>query len=232
MLISSGIRLLVAGVLFGTFAMILTGAEFSEYRGFRIGMDLPAVARLAHMDPNQATATHQRPSLIQELQWRPDQALGGSAQPDAVSVVVFSFYNGELFRMVIEYDPAKIEGLTPDDIVHSISAVYGPGAKPAAQITIRLSGSYGYSKSEDVIARWQDAQYSLNLVRASFRQTYALVAISNRVDRIAQAAITEAERLDTVERPQREQERAMREAGEERAKAEKARILNQPNFRP
>jgi len=45
----------MAGVLFGTFATMLSGADLSEYRGFRIGMDLPAVARHAGMDPSRRT---------------------------------------------------------------------------------------------------------------------------------------------------------------------------------
>ena len=228
---SSAPRSLWIGGLIVTFATMLAGADLSEYRGFRIGMDLQSVARQAHMDPSQATMTHQRPALIQELQWRPGPATE-SSQPEAVTVVVFSFYNGELFRMVVEYDPIKTEGMTAEDVARSIATIYGPPAKSAGQITIRLAGSYGYSKPENILARWQDPQYSLNLVRASFQQTYALVAISRRLDGLAETAITESERLDIVERPQREQARATRDAAEERAKAEKARLLNQPNFRP
>src|SRR5579872_79920 len=228
---TSSARLLRTGVLFATFTALLAGADLSEYRGFRIGMDLPSVARQARMDPGKATVLHQRPALIQELQWRPEPAVEPS-QNEAVNVVVFSFYNGELFRMLIEYDPMKTEGMTANDVARSIATIYGPPAKPAGQITIRLAESYGYPKPENIVARWQDSQYSLNLVRASFQQTYALVAISRRLDSLAETAITESERLDIVERPQREQERATRDAAEERAKAEKARLLNQPNFRP
>jgi hypothetical protein len=79
----------------------LAGADLSEYRGFRIGMDLAAVASQARMRPDQAQLIHQRPALIQALGWRPERS-GSSSQTEAVRVVVFSFYNGELFRIVVE----------------------------------------------------------------------------------------------------------------------------------
>ena len=39
--------------------------------------------------------------------------------------VVFSFYDGELFRIVVNYDRYETEGLTADDLVDAISATYG-----------------------------------------------------------------------------------------------------------
>jgi hypothetical protein len=223
--------LLTACLLLGASATLLAGADLSEYRGFRIGMDLSAVASHAHMQPGQAQLIHQRPALIQALEWRPERSVS-PLQPEAVRVVVFSFYNGELFRMVVEYDPVNTEGLTPHDMIQSVSAVYGPSAKPPAPNTTRYSGSYGSGEPAEVLACWQDPDYSLNLVRMSYEQAYALIAISQRVDHLAETAITEAERLDTVERPQREQERVIREAEAQRTKAEKARAVNAPVFRP
>jgi hypothetical protein len=84
----------------------------------------------------------------------------------------------------------------------------------------------------EVLARWQDPNGSLSLVRVSYQQAYALIAISRRVEQLAETAIAEAERLDTVERPQKEQERVRREAEEQHTKAEKARAVNAPVFRP
>lgn len=194
-------------------------------------MDLSAVASHAHMQPGQAQLIHRRPALIQALEWSPDRS-GSASKPEAVRLVVFNFYNGALFRMVVEYDPVNTEGVTPDDVIQSISAVYGPSAKPAAPNTTRFSGSYGYSEPADVLARWQDSDYSLSLIRLSYQQAYALIAISRRVDLLAETAITEAERLDTMERPQKEEERALREAEEQHVKAEKARAVNAPVFRP
>jgi hypothetical protein len=47
-----------------------------------------------------------------------------------------------------------------------------------------------------------------------------------------QGALQEAKRLDAQEAPQRDAERAVREAEAERVKLDKARLLNKPKFRP
>jgi hypothetical protein len=91
---------------------------------------------------------------------------------------------------------------------------------------------YGFNDEEKVIARWQDAQASVNLIRSSYDQLYGLVAVSRRVEPLAQEAIIEGARLDFVERPQRETERKKREAEVERVNGEKARVVNLPAFRP
>ena len=72
---------------------------------------------------------HRRPALIQELAWRP-QPLGASSQTEPAKEVVFSFYNGELFQIAINYDRYETEGLTTDDFIEAISSTYGTAAKP------------------------------------------------------------------------------------------------------
>ena len=48
--------------------------------------------------------------------------------------ILFSFYNGDFFRMVVTYDQFGTEGLTSDDLVEAISAEYGTATKPATQV--------------------------------------------------------------------------------------------------
>lgn len=105
-------------------------------------MSLPAVAKQADVKQSEAKAVHQRPAIIQELQWRPQHYLSASLQSDPVKDVLFSFYNGELFRMVVNYDPDKTQGLTNDDLVRAMSATYGTAARPAAR-TISFSSAQG-----------------------------------------------------------------------------------------
>ena len=102
-------HLLTARLLLGASATLLAGAELSEYRGFRIGMDLSAVASRAHMQPTQAQLIHQRPALIQALEWRPERT-GSASQPEAVRLVVFSFYNGECFEWLSSTIPSIPRG--------------------------------------------------------------------------------------------------------------------------
>jgi hypothetical protein len=210
---------------------LIAAQDLSRYREFQFGMNLPAVAKQADVKQSEAQAVHQRPAMIQELQWRPQHYLSASPQSDPVKDVLFSFYNGELFRMVVNYDPDRTLGLTNDDMVSAISATYGAATRPAAK-TISFSSAQGYSETEKILARWEDAQYSFNLFRSSYQPNFGMVVFSKRLDAIARLAIVEAIRRDEQEAPQREVERQKKEAQENRATEEKARLANKANFHP
>ena len=204
--------------------------DLSRYREFRFGMDLLAVAKQAEMQPSEARVIHQRPAVIQELEWRPPRSVGSSPQSDPVKGVLFSFYNGELFRIVVGYDQDRTEGLTDEDMVQLISAKYGTAAKPAAKV-ILFSSSQVYNDSENVIACWEDSQYSFNLFRSSYQPTFGMLVFSKRLDPLAQAAIIEAIRLDEREAPQREISLQKKQDEENRARQAKARQVNKAAFR-
>lgn len=123
---------LTSFLLFGVMSAATLAGDLSKYRNFQLGTDLSTVAKQAGADPSRAKVIQRRPALIQELAWRP-QPLGSSSQTEPAKEVVFSFYDGELFRIVINYDRYETEGLTADDLVEGISATYGIAAKPTAQ---------------------------------------------------------------------------------------------------
>ena len=92
--------------------------DLSSYRDFQFGMSLSAVATQAGMNLAAAKMLHQRPAMIQELWWQ--RSFGESSpQTDPVREVVFSFYNGDLFRMVVNYDRYRTEGFTDDDMIEA-----------------------------------------------------------------------------------------------------------------
>jgi hypothetical protein len=200
----------------------------SKYRDFQLGTNLATVADQAGAHPSQATVTHSRPVLIQELAWRP-KPLGWTSETEPVEKVVFSFYDGELFRIVVDYDQYRIEGLTTDDMVEAISATYGIATKPTAPANA-AQGRNG--DQEEVLARWQDPQHRFDLIRSSYGRSFTLVGVLKRLEAPAQAATLEATRLDEQEAPQREAERIAREEETERVKLEKSRLVNKPKFRP
>ena len=222
-------------VIFGSVLLTsLTHAQdLSRYRDFQFGMNLPTVAKQADVKQSDARAVHQRPAIIEELEWRPQSFLRTSPRPqgDPVKDVLFSFYNGELFRMVVNYDPDKTQGLTNDDMVSAISATYGTASRPAAK-TISFSSAQGYSETEKVMARWEDSQYSFNLFRSSYQPNFGMVVFSKRLDALARLAVVEAIRRDEQEAPQREVDRLKKEAQETHATEEKARLANKANFHP
>jgi hypothetical protein len=175
-------------------ASSICAQDLSNYREFRFGMNLSAVAKQAGMDLSEAKTLHQHPALIQELWWQ--RSFGGSSpQTDPVREVVFSFYNGALYRMVVNYDRNGTEGFTDEDMINTISAKYGMAARPVATIVL-FSSSQVYNDHEKVIARWEDSQYSYNLYRSSNQPVFGLLLFSKRLDALARTAIAEAIRLD------------------------------------
>jgi hypothetical protein len=212
-------------------APLTPARDLSRYREFQLGMNLLAVAKQAELKPSEARMIHQRPAVIQELEWRPQDSLGSSAPAEPVKNVLFSFYNGELFRIQIIYDQYKTEGLTDEDMIESISAQYGPASRPAAKV-ILFSSLYVYNDTEKVIARWEDSQSSFNLFRSSYQPAFGMLVFSKRLDPLAQAAIVKAIGLDEQEAPQREIDRQKKEDAETRAAEEMARPANKAAFRP
>src|SRR5258708_900124 len=85
---------LVSGVMS---AATLTG-DLSKYRNFQLGTDLSTVAKEMGADLSRVKVIHRRPALLQELAWRP-QPLGSLSKAESAQEVVFSFYEGELFRI-------------------------------------------------------------------------------------------------------------------------------------
>ena len=49
---------------------------------------------------------------------------GSTIQDDPVQDVVFSFYNDQLFRIVVNYDSDRTLGLTDTDLIEALSAVW------------------------------------------------------------------------------------------------------------
>ena len=204
--------------------------DLSCYRGFQFGETLKAVAKQAGLDVSEAKLIHARPAVIQELEWPIWFASGSSSQTDPVKTILFSFYNGELFRILVVYDRAETQGLTAEDLTDAISAQYGTATKPA-NIEIVFSSTQVYNDSEVIIARWEDPQYSFNLFRSSFQPTFGMIAFSKRLDALARTATAEAIRLDAAEAPQREIQRQNQENEKNRQSLEKARQVNKSKFR-
>lgn len=217
-------RLLSFTVLLGSFLTpSLRATDLSRYREFELEANLATVAKQAGMKLGEAKVVHQRPAVIQELAWE-------AGPLDSVNGIVFSFLNGELFRLVVDYDPYKTDGLTVKDMIEALSVNYGTAADPLAEITV--PSGYGGEETVKVIARWEDSQWSFNLVRFKYEPSFALVALSKRLQAEARASVDEADRLDRIEAPQREIARQNTENQEKQLQQDKARLANKPGFRP
>lgn len=206
---------------------LLYAGDLSAYRGFRLGMNVSAAVEHAGMKSSEVRSVHQRPAVIQELDWEPRRVVGSSIEADPVKEGLLSFYNGELFRMVITYDRYKVEGMTAEDMTEAITAIYGSATRPHAEIAYHSN----YGEAAPVIARWEDPEYSYNLVRTGDGSSFALVLYSKRVNALAEASILKAVRLEAQEAPQKAIDLQKKQEEEDRLALEKARSANKPNFR-
>jgi hypothetical protein len=197
-------RITLLGFLIAASASQTRAQDLSSFRDFQFGMSLGAVAKQAGINLSEVKTLHNRPSLIQELWWQ-HSFVGSLPQTDPVREVVFSFCDGALFRMVVNYDSYMTEGLTDEGMIEAISAKYGIAAKPVSTIVL-FSSSQVYNDSEKVIACWEDSQYSYNLYHSSNQPDFGMLVFSKRLDALAQTAIAKAIQMDNQEVSQREWE--------------------------
>jgi hypothetical protein len=211
-------------------ASSLNGADLSQYRGLALGSTLAVVAKAAGMQSSSATVIHRRPVLMQELEWQPRRSYAQDYATEPVKEVVLSFLDGQLYRMAANYDRFRTEGMTAEDLVAAISQVYGTPTRPVAEKL--WAGSPAYPESVEVIARWEDAQYSCNLVHAAASPEFSMILFSKRLDEQAQKAGIEAVTLDKQEAPEREAALRKAQEQEQQVVLDKARLANKQAFRP
>ena len=211
----------------------LHAQDLSRYRDFQLGSTVAAVLKTSGVTADDVKSIQQRPARIQELRWRPAERYNDRMTPtEPVHEVIFSFYNDRLFRMVIDYDRQRTEGLTDADLIDSISGRYGVSILQATSLPDIAPPRYASPDVDTVVARWSDADTSLTLVRGSYPATLRLVIASKSTEALAQNATAEAARLDRAEAPQREVDRVNKMTEEHRVAAEKARVINKPLFKP
>ena len=207
-------------------APLLRAQDLSKYRHFTLGMNLTNLLKRTDQTIADVKIIHSRPALIQEVTWWPPNLPGTSYQSDTVEQILFSFYNGELYKISVTYDQTSTEGLTEEDMVKSISAKYGPTTYVALAIDYATNDRYGAKQTP--VASWEDTQYSFNLVRSSFTDHLGLIIYSKRVNVEADLAIAEAVKLEQHEGPQKEADRLKKQTDD----LETARQKNRKIFRP
>jgi hypothetical protein len=204
---------------------IISGQDLSKYRNFSLGTSLAAVSKQIGAGSQQANLIHQSPAVIQELTYWPVDTSYSSVQAEPVSQILFSFYNGVLYRILVTYDKSAIEGLTDDDMVKAISARYGTGARLYPEIDFQSNDVY--ASQEKVVARWEDSQNSVNLLSSNMN-SFQLAVFSKRLNTQAEASIVESVKLEKEQAPQKEIDRQKKETDD----LEASRLKNQRTFRP
>jgi hypothetical protein len=187
-------------------------------------MSSAEVSKLAGLEPSEVKILHHRPAVIEELQWMPHLFGAVISDVDPVHDIVFSLCNDHLYRMLIHYDSQRTEGMTTPDLIQAISGTYGAASMTRGTSTLSL----GNTEFADLLARWEDPQFSYGLVRLGYGRNLGMIAFSKGLQHEAQAAIGKAIRLDEQERPAKEIQRQKDIA----LAKEKSRPENNMNFRP
>lgn len=225
-----GVRAVALSVL----AVLLTAASShaqtgAHYRDFQLGSDIASVASASGASASDVKTLHARPATLQELEWRPPYAVSAGTLPDPVQQIAFSFYNDQLFRLVVDYDRERTEGMTDADMIEAISTMYGsPVAARAARAPLPRTDE----ESGPRIAGWGNAEYTAVLYRLSYASGLRLVVTSVRLSALARTAEAQALRLDERDAPERERARQKKETDDARASKAKARLANKATFKP
>lgn len=200
--------------------------DLSKYRGFSLGASLDDVLKLSGEKLADVKTIHARPVLIQELPWWPFSTSDASYKPDGVQQLLFSFANGELYRISVTYERNATEGLTVADMVNSIAEKYGPATKIASGAD--FTKAQAYDQKQTPFASWQNSQYSVDLIRSPYGESFGLMISAKAAAAAADLSIAEAVKLEELQRPEKE-------ADEKKKKAdalELTREKNRQSFRP
>jgi len=208
----------------------VSSAELSRYREFKLGASVAAVTAVTQ-NAARVKTVHSRPALLQELEWRPRYMSGAPrADRDSIGEVVFSFVDDQLFKMSIAYAPDRTSGLTNEDVVDSLTAVYGAPSSPSPR-TPTTSSADAWDVPV-IIAEWRHADTSVVLQRRHYNESFFLVITSLPLDNIAGDAHATAVVMDEREAPAREAALLKKRADDEKAAAETTRSTNKKVFRP
>lgn len=233
-------RLLPTLMLFFVVASVHPVAQApGAYRQYVLGSSVQAVTALARTGVAPVQTSVQRPALIQTMVWRRPY-LSTDSQPalrDPVKQVEFSFYDDQLFRMVVDYESDRTRGLTAADFIDALSAVYGP-VQPGFTRTPAVRGSEDADATGRLIGQWSEQDLSVLAYQDADFYTgpggsrFKLIVTSSRLSGLSRTAILESAKQDQREAPQREIDRARKQSDDDRVAQEKARSENKAAFKP
>ena len=211
-------------------AQLLDAQDRMRYREFQLGSDVATVTKLIGAASSDIKLVHQRPAVMQDLEWRPRYSRSADAQTDPVDLILLRFIDDQLFRVVVDYGRARIAGMTEADMIEVIAETYGPASNVLA--TSRRVPTLEYGALDAPVAIWADDDSSITLFRVAYPASFRLVVSLTRLDALARTATDEAVRLDKSEAPQREIARRKKESDEALAALNKAKTENKAVFRP
>jgi hypothetical protein len=205
--------------------------DSGKYREFTIGSTTASVFEITGSRSSDLRTVHSRPSLLQEFVWRPRYTAGRPLPDvDPVNEMLFSFFDDQLYRIVVYYDRARTAGLTHDDLVLMLSDIYG--AAVVSPVRSPTRDLFQPSDATMPIAMWEDGDTVVSLYWSDYRAAFGLAVMSQTRDAAARLAAAAAVTLDEREAPAREAARHKQDAADRKAADERTRATNKGAFRP
>ena len=200
--------------------------QWSRYRGVTLGDSVAvAVEHLQIVEPT-IKVLYERPSLVQELTWRPHRFISGvTVTPDPLGELVLTFIDGGLVRITATYDRDRTEGLSDADFLELLGSTYG-----LARIPSRTTGLVR-TEPRRTIGSWGDEGALVRLWGEDHPRRVGLT-ITSAGDTALQAAIAEGLIVEREAAPQRELARLAAAAAALKERDEKTRLANKANFKP
>ena len=219
---------IAVGLMLG--GQVAAAQDLSRYQAYVLDSSIDSVVAASGARAADAKTLHERPATIRELEWRAPYVDSRNANADPVRQILFTFYNDALYQVIVNYDRDRTAGLTNSDIVESLSAVYGVPTLASART--RASPPAEAFPDSTVVARWENAESLLTLIRGSYTPEFQLILISKPLSARARLAVREAITSDAIEAPRRDAALRKKQAGDVSAALDKTRMMNKAAFRP
>ena len=204
---------------------------FSRYRTVTLGDSVPAVIEGLNARLPDVKVVQERPTLIQQLTWRPQRYVSGAAVDlDPIDEMILTFHLGRLARIAVTYDRARTEGLTDTDLADAFTGVYGPPMLPST--SSHTPRPEARPAAVSVIGLWGDAQTVVTLWREGYRQQLRFTIAALVADSAMRDALADGVALAASEAPGKELDRRTADAAALQARAEKIRSDNKASFKP
>ena len=220
-------RLFALAVVLVLSSQLVVAQDASRYRAYALDSSVEAVLVESGARAADMKLLHERPAIIQELEWRAPYVHSGNEPLDPVRAIVFSFCDNALYQVLVSYDTARTDGLNNSDIIGALTATYGAPVPGSAK-----NRPLDAAADTVMLAQWDRASSSLTLLRGVYSSEFQLLLTSKALSTRARGAIREAARLDTAEAPRREREQRKKDVADATAARDKIRAANKAAFRP
>jgi hypothetical protein len=220
-------RLFAVAIVLVLSPQLVSAQDLSRYRAYALDSSVDSVVAVSAARAADIRVLHERPALIQELEWRAPYAHSATEFADPVRMIVFSFCDNALYQVVVHYDPSRTDGLSNGDIIDSLTAAYGAPVPGSVR-----NRPLDAPPDTVVLAQWDGAGTSLTLLRRVSAAEFQLIVTAKALSTRARGAIREATRLDIADGPRREREQRKQDAADAAAARDKIRTTNKAAFRP